>query len=852
MGHRRYDKPKEKVPVPDNARVYKNGRVVLVDTSVRGGKDPMKTVIGHVCVGETDENGRQLMYPNKNYEECCKDDWAKSRAGPDGKVPDVPPDVVHVGLYALVLGIVYKLGIYQMLISVYNEQIANAMIDLAMFYILIRQNDINVMKPKMNEQLVFSIESYNDSWYGELFKGKDQERSVTDASNQEFMIRWVRHVKANLYEKDGRDFGSAVLSLDGTNWENQSETNTDAKTGKAKSGKITEIVGSMFCVVANGKYKGLPLAYYPTVGSSPDSKTYKEMVTFFHGFDLYPEVMVADRAFCTEDFMVDCESLLLPFIIMMHEDYTGAQTMHELYSDLLPWNYEYRMLGHGLTFGISENGHKVFGPNSKNPDRTANLAEFYNAARAFYLIKNFISSLDQQIKNLNEEIESFEAKRRTQAGMSNNSSAIAISTDIVSKDELINQALKQLSDAKIQVPDGYEEYIAIEYNLENNKYHIVEDYEAVSKKCSSYGYYCLVTSEEMTAQEISDKYVLRDTSEKVFSSAKSEIGFDSFEVSGTESFHGKLFSCFIAIIIRNRIEYECRHYEKKKVIDTNEFIAELDTITYKRTGAGYRYTGQISTVQNEILSRYGISGEMIRQLGGLVNARNNDMLISQLSQTARTIPEIKATPKGDQPDTSGTENSKEPPSEQPKPRGRPKGSKNKETVEKEAKQAEENQSRIEKGLSPIDLHPGSGRKLGSKNKKTLDKEAQEAADAANLAEENRRREEIGLPPLEPEKKSKRSGASKNNNTSQEAQTGDKPIRGGRKTGSVNKKTLAQEEYDRQLSKLTGVDIIGNPPPRPWDAATRYAENKRRAKLRKIAEEIKERMEKESKTDDPKS
>ena len=843
MGHRRYDKPKEKVPVPDNARVYKNGRVVLVDTSVRGGKDPIKTVIGHVCVGETDENGRQLMYPNENYEDCCKDDCADSS--------DKPPDVMHVGLYILVLGIVYKLGIYQMLISVYNEQIANAIIDLAMFYILIRQNDVNIIKPKMDEQLMFSIESYDDSWYGELFKGKDQDKSVNDANNQEFMIRWVRHVKNVLYEQDGLDFESAALSLDGTNWKNQSKTNTEAEPGKAKTGEKTTIVGSMFCVVANGKYKGLPLAYYPTVGSDPDSKTYREILSFFNGFDLYPEVMVADRGFCTEDFMADCDSLLLPFIIMMHEDYMGAQTMYELYSDLLRWNYNYRMLGHGLTFGISENGHHVFGPNSKNPDRTATLAEFYNAARAFYQIKDFINSIDKEIKNLKEDIEAFEAKRK-RARNQNSTNAIENCANITSKDELISIALKELTDAKIQVPDGYEDYIAIEYDLEKDRYNIIENSEAVCEKCNSYGFYCLVSSKELTAQEISDKYSLRDTSEKVYSSAKSEIGFDSFEVSGNESFHGKLFSCFIAMIIRNRIEYECRHYAKKKPVDTNEFIAKLDSIRYKRSGAGYRYTGQTSKVQREILSRFGINTDMLRQLGGLVNARNNDMLISQLSQTARTIPEIKATPKGNQPDTSATENSKEPSSKQPKPSGRPKGSKNKATLEKEAKQNEENRLRAEKGLPPIDLHPGSGRKLGSKNKKTLDREAQEAAEATKLAEENRRREEIGLPPLEPEKKSKRSGASKNNNTSQEAQTGEKPTRGGRKTGSANKKTLAQEEYDRQLSKLTGVDIIGNPPPRPWDAATRYAENKRRAKLRKIAEEIKERMEKESKTDDPKS
>ena len=190
-----------------------------------------------------------------------------------------------------------------MLIDVYNAQIANAIIDLAMFYILIRENDINVMFDDMFEQLMFSIQAYNDGWYSDLFKKKDDPISVDDANNKEFMIRWVRHVKTDLYEKEGYDFKSAALSIDGTNWKNQSKTNKEAKNGKAKTGEKTKIVGSMFCVLANGIYKGMPLAYYPTIGSDPDSKTSKEMISFLHGFDLNPEVMLADRAFCTEDFM---------------------------------------------------------------------------------------------------------------------------------------------------------------------------------------------------------------------------------------------------------------------------------------------------------------------------------------------------------------------------------------------------------------------------------------------------------------------------------------------------------------------------------------------------------------------
>ncbi len=302
------------------------------------------------------------------------------------------------------------------------------------------------------------------------------------------------------------------------------------------------------------------------------------------------------------------------------------------------------------------------------------------------------------------------------------------------------------------------------------------------------------------------------------------------------------------MIIWNRIEYECSHYKSKSenVLDANAFIAGLDSISYKWSGAIYRYAGQASPVQLEILSRYGISEEMLRQLGNLVNARNQDKLIGQLSQAARTIPETAAAPKG-KPDASGTANAKEPSRDQPKPRGRPKGSKNKKTLEKEAQLAEENRRRVEAGLPPWNPHPGRGRISGSKNKKTIQLEA-------DLVAENKRRAKAGLPlfDLNQYKKylKKLGQSAKNAPTNASGQKtksvpnspADQPKRGGRVGGSINKKTLAQEEYDRQLSEETGVDIIGNPPPRPWDAKTRYAENTRRAKLRKMAEEIKKRVE----------
>ena len=95
-----------------------------------------------------------------------------------------------------------------------------------------------------------------------------------------------------------------------------------------------------------------------------------------------------------------------------------------------------------------------------------------------------------------------------------------------------------------------------------------------------------------------------------------------------------------------------------------------------------------------------------------------------------------------------------------------------------------------------------GRPKGSRNKKTLLREAEEQA----------RRDAGEMPPI-------------NSQTD-----------GNSRLGAKYKSTLMQEEYDRKLSEQTGIDIIGNPPPRPWTRAVRQAENRRRKKLRDAAEE----------------
>lgn len=77
--------------------------------------------------------------------------------------------------------------------------------------------------------------------------------------------------------------------------------------------------------------------------------------------------------------------------------------------------------------------------------------------------------------------------------------------------------------------------------------------DVINEEIRLCGYFVIITSEKMTAEEALDTYKGRDASEKLFRGDKSYLGNKSFRVHTTESVRAKIFIEFIALIIRNRM-----------------------------------------------------------------------------------------------------------------------------------------------------------------------------------------------------------------------------------------------------------------------------------------------------------
>ena len=148
---------------------------------------------------------------------------------------------------------------------------------------------------------------------------------------------------------------------------------------------------------------------------------------------------------------------------------------------------------------------------------------------------------------------------------------------------------------------------------------IREKKDVISRDIKLCGYFCIITSAEMTAEEALELYKSRDGSEKLFRGDKSYLGAKSTRVYHDEPAHSKIFIEFIALIIRNKI-YTClkdrmkESHKKKNYMTVPAALKELDKIEVIRQADGiYRLDHAVTATQKDILKAFNLTGTDIQK-----------------------------------------------------------------------------------------------------------------------------------------------------------------------------------------------------------------------------------------------
>jgi transposase len=166
----------------------------------------------------------------------------------------------------------------------------------------------------------------------------------------------------------------------------------------------------------------------------------------------------------------------------------------------------------------------------------------------------------------------------------------------------------------------YHKYFHLKYTKNGVLHSYAEQKEVIRKELLLCGYFCIVTSEEMTASQALIHYKGRDVSEKLFKADKSYLGSRTMRVQSRSALSAKIFIEFIALIVRNRIynllrEAMLKLEKRPNYMTVPAALRELEKIEMvRRNGNHYRLDHAVTKRQKIILSSFGMDDNNIREL----------------------------------------------------------------------------------------------------------------------------------------------------------------------------------------------------------------------------------------------
>ena len=157
----------------------------------------------------------------------------------------------------------------------------------------------------------------------------------------------------------------------------------------------------------------------------------------------------------------------------------------------------------------------------------------------------------------------------------------------------------------------------IENNVENEKR--VEDYrkyfdikvekeniiavakdDIIEKHMKKYGYFSLISNENLEAREILSIYRQKDVAEKAFHNIKDRLDARRLRVSSKPTMDGKIFVTFVSLVMLSYIKNKMSEKELYKKYTTQELLDELDLIESYERGNEKLKLGEVTKKQKEI------------------------------------------------------------------------------------------------------------------------------------------------------------------------------------------------------------------------------------------------------------
>ena len=513
------------------------------------------TVPKATTIGKLTSEDSDMMYPNANFLK-----YFPSADLPDEKALGNRSACLRIGTYLVLRKIIAEYGLEDILDSIIGKD-SGLFLDIAA-YTIVTENNAGQYYPDYayNHPLFTNdMRIYSDSKVSAFINGITQDQSI------EFQNVW----------NDKRDHRETIyISYDSTNKNCHAGDIDLVEFGHAKEDTGAPVINYS---IAYDRNNAVPLYYEDYPGSIVDISQLQFMLEKAKGYGYRNVGFILDRGYFSKENIHYMDKCGYDFIIMM-------KGMKDLVKELV-----------GQVKGTFEE------------------------SRQFSIRSYKVSGI-----TVEKQLYPSDEKKRYFHIYYNDGKKNGERENLESKIDRMGECLKKYEGTNYVVPRGnltkYFDPIYFHKDKPDQKFMMArERTDVIDEEIRLCGYFVIITSKKMTAEEALDLYKSRDASEKLFKGDKSYLGNKSFRVQSNESVRAKIFIEFVALIIRNRF-YTCLKERIKELGKKPNYmtvpaaIKELEKIEMiRQSDGGYRLAYAVTATQKEILKAFNMTATNIRE-----------------------------------------------------------------------------------------------------------------------------------------------------------------------------------------------------------------------------------------------
>lgn len=552
------------VEIPEGALIYREKHACYVYINTESHYDPevKYTKPKRKSIGKAIDD--KTMHPNDYYIQ----QFLNNEHVLNNEVLSETPsqsDALSAGLTLVINNIAEKIKLRSSLYAIFDTQVADFILDLAMFNIATESGAFQHYSAFAFNNVLFSSKIVSDSTISRFF-----HKRVYFNKFHEFLGEWFK-------QNDTNQDGVAYLCYDSTNINCMSKEIGLVQKGYAKDDPSKPQVNLEYVV---RQKDGLPLYYKSYPGSIVDVTECQDMIKNIKELGYHDAMVVCDKGYAYNVNMEAFDEAGIDFLMMLRSGKLTKKLIKE-YGHSIKFCSE-RYIGTHNLYGITVE------VSIDDVQKTRYAHIVWNQEKAYHCHQDIM----QKVSNAYEELTRTQDESRS---LSN--------TNYIKLSRYYDIAL----DPKTRK--------ILNFKIKSKK---------IDEEIEFAGFYVMASSKELTCAQAIEAYLKRDCVEKTFRALKTNLGLDALRTHSDDALDGKLFVLFIASILRSVLSNMTKtsRSRDKKSFTIPAIIKELSNIIVMRNTTSDRYARKykLTAKQKSILSNFNLNESNLDEFASTIHS----------------------------------------------------------------------------------------------------------------------------------------------------------------------------------------------------------------------------------------